>query len=207
MNESTESPIWEKLAFVQQNLKVPKSQDNKFGKYKYRSCEDILQHAKPWLVKAEISLIISDEIILVGDRIYVKATATVSNKSGQLSSSGFAREPNDKKGMDASQITGAASSYARKYALNGLLAIDDTKDADTQDNTATYVAKKSVSNSLVAIPESKYQEVIAFIVKNPKKVEPTIKKLESQYILSPKQVSELRDLSNDATNLQEDYPF
>jgi hypothetical protein len=117
---------------IQSQLKAPKGQFNSFGKYRYRSCEDIVEAVKPLLAEAGYHLILSDDIIAVGDRVYVKATATVFNGTEILgTATAFAREPLDKKGMDASQITGTASSYARKYALNGLLAIDDTKDADT----------------------------------------------------------------------------
>lgn len=117
---------------IQQKLKAPKGQFNSFGKYKYRSCEDIVEAVKPLLAEAGYHLILSDDIVMVGDRIYVKSTASVLKGTEVLgSASAFAREPLDKKGMDASQITGTASSYARKYALNGLFAIDDTKDADT----------------------------------------------------------------------------
>jgi hypothetical protein len=119
------------LGLIQQELKAPKSQTNAFGKYKYRSLEDILEALKPIMAKHKCFLIINDEIILVGERYYVKATATLHNDEGQsLVCSALAREDNDKKGMDLSQLTGATSSYARKYALNGLFAIDDTKDAD-----------------------------------------------------------------------------
>jgi len=117
---------------IQAKLKAPKGQFNSFGKYRYRSCEDIVEAVKPLLAEAGYHLILSDDIVLVGDRVYVKATATVFNGTDVLgTATAFAREPQDKKGMDASQITGTASSYARKYALNGLFAIDDTKDADT----------------------------------------------------------------------------
>ena len=117
---------------IQSQLKAPKGQFNSFGKYKYRSCEDIVEAVKPLLAEAGYHLILSDDIIAVGDRVYVKAAATVFNGTDVLgTATAFAREPQDKKGMDASQITGTASSYARKYALNGLFAIDDTKDADT----------------------------------------------------------------------------
>jgi hypothetical protein len=120
------------LISIQTELKAPKSQRNDFGKYNYRSCEDILEATKPLLIKYECFINITDEIQLIGDRYYVKAVATLTNKEGvKVSSIAYAREEEAKKGMDASQITGAASSYARKYALNGLLAIDDTKDADT----------------------------------------------------------------------------
>jgi hypothetical protein len=120
---------------IQAKLKAPKGQTNKFGGYKYRSCEDIVEAVKPILKEYEYSLIISDEMIMLGDRFYVKATATLM-KDGAIiyMASAYAREAEDKKGMDQAQITGSASSYARKYALNGLFAIDDTKDPDTQDN-------------------------------------------------------------------------
>lgn len=120
----------EVLNKIQCELKAPKTQMNKFGGYAYRSCEDILEAVKPLLQKYEAALTIGDEIIAVADRIYVKATATLKGKDGEVSVSAYAREPASKKGSDESQITGAASSYARKYALNGLFAIDDAKDAD-----------------------------------------------------------------------------
>lgn len=125
----------EKIVDVQSELKAPKGQYNSFGKYNYRSCEDILEGVKPLLTKHGLVLTIQDSIDLIGDRFYVKATATITDGKEQLSTSAYARESLDKKGMDASQVTGATSSYARKYALNGLLAIDDTKDADTMDNS------------------------------------------------------------------------
>lgn len=125
----------EKIVAIQSELKAPKGQYNSFGKYNYRSCEDILEGVKPLLAKHGLVLTIQDEIELIGDRYYVKATATITNGKDNISSSAYARESLDKKGMDASQVTGATSSYARKYALNGLLAIDDTKDADTMDNS------------------------------------------------------------------------
>lgn len=122
--------IDERLIHIQGELKAPKSQENKFGGYKYRSCEDILEAVKPLLKKEKVTLTISDDIVEVGGRVYVKATATLSDGEETISTSAFAREAETKKGMDDSQITGSASSYARKYALNGLFAIDDTKDAD-----------------------------------------------------------------------------
>ena len=125
----------EKIVAIQSELKAPKGQYNSFGKYNYRSCEDILELVKPLLAKHGLVLTIQDSIDLIGDRFYVKATATITDGKEQLSTSAYARESLDKKGMDASQVTGATSSYARKYALNGLLAIDDTKDADTMDNS------------------------------------------------------------------------
>lgn len=119
------------LVNIQSSLKAPKGQYNQFGRYKYRSCEDILEAVKPLLSENKCELTISDEMIAVNDRIYVKATTLLINEKGeQVSTQAFAREEDAKKGMDASQVTGAASSYARKYALNGLFCIDDTKDCD-----------------------------------------------------------------------------
>lgn len=125
------------LIMIQQGLKAPKGQYNSFGKYHYRSCEDILEAVKELLGEQSCILNISDELILIGDRYYVKATATITNSEGKsVSTTAFARESENKAGMDPSQITGSASSYARKYALNGLFCIDDTKDADSMDNTS-----------------------------------------------------------------------
>ena len=134
--------IQQKLLKVQSELKAPKNQFNAFGKYKYRSCEDILEALKPILLEHELTLTISDEMIVLGDRFYLKANAVISDGSEKIINSAFAREPEDKKGADASQITGMASSYARKYALNGLFLIDDTKDADTMDNSEQPKAKR-----------------------------------------------------------------
>jgi len=124
--------IYKELSRIQQELKAPKGQTNAFWKYKYRSCEDILEAVKPLL--KETSLVISDDIVLVWDRFYVKATVTISDWKDSVSNTAFAREELTKKGMDGSQITGASSSYARKYALNGLFLIDDTKDSDATND-------------------------------------------------------------------------
>jgi len=134
------------LARIQQELKAPKSQNNNFGNYKYRSCEDIVEAVKPLL--GELTLTISDMIELVGTRYYVKATARLSDGNDNVYTIAYARESEEKKGMDSSQITGSTSSYARKYALNGLFAIDDTKDADSRDNTNSNekVGKKTVND-------------------------------------------------------------
>ena len=123
---------YEKLMNIQNELKAPKSQYNEFGKYHYRSCEDILESLKPVLAKHQAAVTISDEIVLIGDRYYVKATAALIDveKGDKVEVSAYAREDVQKKGMDVSQLTGSTSSYARKYALNGLFAIDDTKDSD-----------------------------------------------------------------------------
>lgn len=143
--------IKEKLAEVQKVLKAPKNQYNSFGKYSYRSCEDILEAAKPLCIANGLILNITDDVVQVAERVYVKATASVVDveSAESVSSVGFAREPESKKGADESQITGAASSYARKYALNGLFCIDDTKDADATNthekgaSAATGVKEKA----------------------------------------------------------------
>lgn len=126
--------VYAKLLEIQQALKAPKGQTNTFGNYNYRSCEDIVEAVKPLLGEQKAVLTISDEIKLVGERYYIFATATIIDaETGEtVAVTAQAREANEKRGMDTSQVTGATSSYARKYALNGLLAIDDTKDADTQ---------------------------------------------------------------------------
>jgi hypothetical protein len=122
---------------IQAELKAPKGQFNSFGKYKYRSCEDIIEAVKPLLAQYKWHLNLTDEMVCVGDRVYVKSTATVKDGGAVIeSATAFAREAVDQKGKDDSQITGTASSYARKYALNGLFAIDDTKDADTDEHKA-----------------------------------------------------------------------
>ena len=126
--------LTQRVGDIQHKLKAPKGQYNSFGKYNYRSCEDILEGVKPLLKKHNLALLINDEIVQIGERYYVKATAKITDGREFVSATAYAREPDTKKGMDESQITGATSSYARKYALNALLCIDDTKDADTMDN-------------------------------------------------------------------------
>ena len=121
--------LHKKLWTIQQTLNAPKGQYNKFGGYSYRSAEDILEAVKPLL--QNVTLMVSDEIVLIGDRYYVKATATLSDGEDSISATAFAREEKEQKGMTAGQLTGATSSYARKYALNGLFCIDDAKDLDT----------------------------------------------------------------------------
>ena len=128
-----------RFGLAQAELKAPKNQYNSFGDYNYRSCEDILEAAKPLCAKYGLLLTISDEAVHLGERYYIKATVYIYDIQGDsgdvISASAYAREALEKKKMDDSQVTGTASSYARKYALNGLFCIDDTKDADTQDNT------------------------------------------------------------------------
>lgn len=127
----------EKVVKVQSELKAPKGQYNSFGKYNYRSCEDIVEAVKPILKQYGIVLNLSDELVLIGDRYYIKAVAGLTDGTDVIQSVAYAREPQELKGMTDSQISGTASSYARKYALNGLLAIDDTKDPDTDEFAKT----------------------------------------------------------------------
>ena len=140
--------MYQKIINIQQKLKAPKTQRNNFGNYNYRSCEDILEAVKPLLEENKCFLVITDEIINLGNRYYVKATAKLINDDGALiaENNGIAREEESKKGMDGSQITGASSSYARKYALNGLFGIDDTKDSD-YTNTAVDEVKATFSQA------------------------------------------------------------
>jgi hypothetical protein len=161
----------EELINIQSELKAPKNQTNNFGKYKYRSCEDILEAVKPLCVKNSCLLTISDEMVMLGDRFYVKATAKISRIDNNISVgdqeisvsvSAYARESEVKKGMDDSQITGSASSYARKYALNGLFCIDDTKEADTMDNSYKDEQKVNVPIQLVTpIQKAKLKDYLA----------------------------------------------
>ena len=139
------------LIAIQSELKAPKSQFNKFGGYKYRKAEDILEAVKPLLNKQKCTLTITDDIVMIGNRIYVKATATIKNEKGECeTTNGWAREEETKKGMDGSQITGASSSYARKYALNGLFAIDDNADSDTTNDGQHQEAQQQTQTKQTA---------------------------------------------------------
>ena len=145
-----------KLVNIQAELKAPKNQVNSFGKYKYRSAEDIIEAVKPILFKNNCALLISDEIVQVADRVYVKATAMLIDENNEelpIKVYGWAREEEVKKGMDAAQITGSASSYARKYALNGLFAIDDTRDADSTNEHKDEVGEEK-RMKLIALLEN-----------------------------------------------------
>ena len=146
--------VYEKLMNIQNELVAPKGQFNSFGKYHYRSCEDIVEALKPLLAKYKATLTITDEIVLIGDRHYVKATATLIDveKGEKVETTAYAREAESQKGMDLSQLTGSTSSYARKYALNGLFAIDDTKDSDY---TNTREKAKDKPNKPVSNPKDK----------------------------------------------------
>lgn len=136
--------VKEKLFRIQQNLKAPKGQYNSYGKYKYRSCEDILEALKPWLKEEYCILSLQDEVIVIGERYYIKASVELTDieTNEVIANTAFAREEETKKGMDGSQITGTASSYARKYALNGLFLIDDTNDADTDEHADQEVGEE-----------------------------------------------------------------
>ena len=173
----------EALSRIQRELKVPKGQKNSFGNYSYRSCSDILKAIKPLLQDGE-SILLTDEITDIGGRIYVKSTAyfKIGANNQCVSVDGYAREPLSKKGMDESQITGAASSYARKYALCGLFAIDDTKDADTdeyqkkQDNAPKEKPKeKKEPEETPAQKAYKWAESQRYVIRNIK----TLEQLES----------------------------
>lgn len=161
VNRVAQKSIYEKLSAIQMELKAPKSQFNKFGNYNYRSCEDILEAVKPLCNKNEVTLTIGDEIVCVEGRHYVKATAVLSDwiSGDTIQNVSYARESSTKKGMDDSQVTGSTSTYARKYALNGLFNIDDTKDNDTSelkqetDTKAQKAAKESLESSIKEVRE------------------------------------------------------
>lgn len=150
--------LLEKLMNIQNELQAPKGQFNSFGKYNYRNCEDILEALKPSLKKYNCVVTIKDELVMIGDRYYVKATATIKDAESEAMEStvAYAREEENKKGMDGSQVTGASSSYARKYALNGLFAIDDNKDSDS---TNTHGKDKAANKTIDYKPvENKLSE-------------------------------------------------
>ncbi len=187
--ENLKSKINEKLSNIQKELKAPKSQYNSFGKYNYRSCEDIVEAVKPLLAKQGMSLIITDEVVLVGDRFYIKATAKVCDDLEEVSATAYAREPLEKKGMDESQITGTASSYARKYALNGLFAIDDTKDADSLNTSKDYTEKthnapnraKNTPNSTISNEDGQFQGLDPILVKECQTLNIDLEKVKAYY--------------------------
>lgn len=144
MEEKKQMNIYEKLLYIQNELKAPKNQFNKFGNYKYRNAEDILEAVKPICLKYKAVINVCDTIIQVGDRYYVQANAIITDvekPTEYIENKASAREEENKKGMDSSQVTGATSSYARKYALNGLLCIDDTKDTDSEEYQKTSTKK------------------------------------------------------------------
>ena len=145
--------LYEKVSKLQAELKCNKSQYNSFGKYNYRSCEDITEAIKPYLTQLGLALIMNDEVVFIDGRFYIKSTATLINTEDgeKISSTAYAREEDAKKGMDASQVTGAASSYSRKYALNALLCLDDTKDADASNTHS----KESTTPNIQSRPQQR----------------------------------------------------
>lgn len=161
MNQKASNP----LAEIQAKLKAPKGQFNSFGKYHYRSAEDILEAVKKVVNPMGFSIVLSDVVGEIGGRVYVQSIATLYNGELEYQATGFAREEETKKGMDGSQITGAASSYARKYALNGLFAIDDTKDSDaTNDHGKSQESKVSQAKGSIPAPtqfDIEFKELIA----------------------------------------------
>lgn len=152
-----ENNINKVLSIFQSELNAPKTQRNNFGKYNYRSTEDILSGLKGLIKEHNVFVTLTDEIVLVGNRIYVKATANISNGKENVRCSAFAREPEQQKGMSEPQVTGSASSYARKYALNGLFAIDDTKDNDHDSMNTNY--KNDAPSAVALITDVQHQEL------------------------------------------------
>ena len=149
--EKENKTIYQKLSLIQSELKAPKNRKNSFGNYNYRSAEDILEEVKPICKKYETTLLLNDELVNIGERYYIKATVRLVDYDGLNSTetTAYAREEESKKGMDGSQITGTASSYARKYALNGLFNIDDTKDADTDEYTKTTKTEDKITKTQI----------------------------------------------------------
>lgn len=157
--------LMQRLLATQAALKAPKGQENKFGGYRYRSCEDILEAVKPLLKDNGLLLLVTDEPVVIGNRTYIKATATVcdalADTDAEFSVTAYAREANEKKGMDEAQITGSASSYARKYALNGMFLIDDTKDPDATNDHGKGQQKKQAPADKLALLRALYGEALA----------------------------------------------
>jgi hypothetical protein len=196
----------EKLIKIQTELKAPKNQRNNFGNYNYRSAEDILEALKPLLKENGCLLYLTDSIECVGGRNYVKATVTFVEGEKTLSVNGFAREEETKKGMDGSQITGAASSYARKYALNGLFLIDDNKDSDytnTHDKGQKTEVKAQPKATPTAVPFDKmmvnYQQWVEWFAKNPKREAEKLNEMRTKYKFAI-DFTEETELINDANS-------
>lgn len=191
--------FYKKLIKVQATLNAPKSQFNSFGKYHYRSCEDIMGALKPLLAAEGLFQSVSDEIVMIGDRHYVKATVTVTDGELSVSNSALAREDRDKKGMDGAQVTGASSSYARKYALNGMWNIDDSKDADTnefrdqQARQAKQEVKQQAKPSLSVI-EGKTLTAVNQWANEGMSVEHICEKLGSKYALTESAISSVKSI-------------
>jgi hypothetical protein len=187
MNEN----VYGKLNRVQSELVAPKNQTNAFGKYKYRSCEDILEGVKKLLGREKAVIVISDDIVAVSDRIYVKAIAKfIDVETGEcIENSAFAREPLSKKGMDEAQITGSTSSYARKYALNGLLLVDDTKDADSMDNSSSGAPKQQTPDKPWL---NDINELIDVARKNNWTADEAVKQAKVNYAVSNKTAGDIK---------------
>ena len=196
--------IYEKLLNIQVELKAPKGQYNSFGKYKYRSCEDILESVKPICKKYNCTLVLSDTLENIGERYYIKATALLIDTESEddldshsISNTAYAREELEKKGMDGSQITGTASSYARKYALNGLFNIDDTKDADTDEfKTITESSKNEFQATINSTVEKSIKEEIKKAQISNERVIEVLKKHNISK-LNELKVDELMDFRNE----------
>ena len=196
--------IYEKLLNIQVELKAPKGQYNSFGKYKYRSCEDILEAIKPICKKYNCTLVLSDTLENIGERYYIKATALLIDTESEddleahsISNTAYAREELEKKGMDGSQITGTASSYARKYALNGLFNIDDTKDADTDEyKTITESSKNEFQATINSTVEKSIKEEIKKAQISNERVIEVLKKHNINK-LNELKVNELMDFRNE----------
>lgn len=184
-----ELTLRQKLTKVQSELKAPKNNKNNFGGYQYRSCEDVLESLKPILLKYELFMSISDEIIEVGNRIYVKATVKVFDDINEECVSAFAREDESKKGFDLSQLTGATSSYARKYALNGMFLIDDTKDADATNTHGKELEKPTTPAAKP--PKTTISDVNKVILALRLNREATITQLKTSYVITASQAKEL----------------
>lgn len=175
--EKQEQTIQERLVQVQNKLKAPKSKYNSFGKYNYRSCEDILEAVKPLLKEAHLLMTLEDEVVIIGASLFVKATASVTDGRNVIRTTALAGHPTDKKGMDFSQVTGTASSYARKYALNGLFLIDDTKDADTDEyHKQTAEAPEPVT------PHHTEEGAILFHIENAGSIDDLNKTIEDYHL-------------------------
>lgn len=190
------------LQIIQAKLKAPKGQYNAFGKYKYRSCEDIVEAVKPLLNENKCILTMSDELVLIGDRYYIKATATLTNSEwATVTTTGYAREEESKKWMDGSQVTWASSSYARKYALNWLFAIDDWVDSDKTNNGSNdWAVQKETSNADTSASDEKPRfnkenlDKFVPIAKQYKNADDALKEIRSYYKISKDNEWKIRKL-------------
>ena len=191
----------EKLIKIQQALKAPKNQYNDFGKYAYRGCEDILEAVKPLVAEEGLALTLSDELVQMGDRYYVKATVTLTDGTASIQAHAFAREAMTKKGMDESQVTGTASSYARKYALNGLFCIDDAKDADTSEyQSSAHSTQRHNNKSTAYDPVKQWNNLVARAING------GISQNElTQYVIQQFNVSKPSDLTLEQMQQAYDY--